>query len=101
MKRASFPLRLFGTIFKPFFFRREIEFRRNSNTAPELLVDNEVASDFEYERRRLLASIETFIARGPQGCSTDVHAFFGHLTPDEWGALIYKHLDHHLRQFAA
>jgi hypothetical protein len=23
----------------------------------------------------------------------------GHMTPDEWAILAYKHLDHHLRQF--
>jgi len=27
------------------------------------------------------------------------HPFFGPLTQKEWGKLIYKHLDHHLKQF--
>lgn len=27
------------------------------------------------------------------------HPFFGKLNRKEWGRLIYKHLDHHLRQF--
>ena len=27
------------------------------------------------------------------------HPLFGHLTPDQWGMMEYKHLDHHLRQF--
>jgi len=27
------------------------------------------------------------------------HGFFGKLSNKEWGILIYKHLDHHLRQF--
>lgn len=28
------------------------------------------------------------------------HPFFGTLTKKEWGQLIYKHLDHHLKQFS-
>lgn len=27
--------------------------------------------------------------------------FFGKLSPDEWGILRWKHLDHHLQQFGA
>ncbi len=27
------------------------------------------------------------------------HPFFGNLNQNEWGQLIYKHLDHHLKQF--
>lgn len=27
------------------------------------------------------------------------HPIFGRLTFDEWGILLYKHLDHHLKQF--
>ena len=27
------------------------------------------------------------------------HPMFGHFTPDQWGKMQYKHLDHHLRQF--
>lgn len=101
IKRAAFPLRVFGTLFKPFFFNREIPFRRLSRTAPELLRENESAVDFEHERRKLVASLDEFAARGPESCPSGPHAFFGRLTPEQWGALIYKHLDHHLRQFNA
>ena len=30
-----------------------------------------------------------------------IHAFFGKLTGEEWGRLMHKHIDHHLRQFGA
>src|SRR6202012_1633001 len=36
-RREPFPMNLIGSLFKPFFFRREIPFRRNSGAAPELL----------------------------------------------------------------
>jgi hypothetical protein len=29
------------------------------------------------------------------------HPAFGKLSPRAWGVLIYKHLDHHLKQFGA
>nr|ASV46725.1 hypothetical protein [uncultured bacterium] len=53
------------------------------------------------ERRRLCALIDRFAAAGPAGCTTYPHSFFRPLTPQEWAVLMYKHLDHHLRQFGA
>lgn len=29
------------------------------------------------------------------------HPFFGNLNRKEWASLIYKHLDHHLKQFSS
>ncbi len=34
-------------------------------------------------------------------CTKHPNFFFGRLTPVEWAALMYQHLDHHLRQFGA
>jgi len=48
---------------------------------------------------RLAGLIDRFAAGGPAGCTQHPHSFFGPLTPDEWAILMYKHLDHHLRQF--
>jgi hypothetical protein len=33
------------------------------------------------------------------GCTPHLHSFFGRLTAQAWAILMYKHLDHHLRQF--
>ena len=30
-----------------------------------------------------------------------IHGLFGRLDGDQWGSLVYKHLDHHLQQFGA
>ena len=73
--------------------------RKNSPTAPLLIVGD--ARDFEKERQRLGVLIDRFVAGGPEGCSTHPHCFFGPMTPQEWAVLMYKHLDHHLRQFDA
>jgi len=51
------------------------------------------------EKARLLTLITRFGKAGADGISEHPHVFFGELTPDEWGILQYKHIDHHLRQF--
>jgi len=56
--------------------------------------------DFETEKQKLLASLRAARTRGRGGIWTP-HVAFGPLTSDEWGRLHHKHLDHHLRQFAA
>ena len=55
--------------------------------------------DFAAERKRLSAVVERFATAGPSACTTHPHTFFGHLTADEWARLMYKHIDHHLKQF--
>jgi transposase InsO family protein len=70
---------------------------RNSMTNKNLVVRDE--RDFEVERQRLRGLIERFAAAGPSGCTKHPHSLFGPLTPMEWAALMYQHLDHHLRQF--
>jgi hypothetical protein len=56
-------------------------------------------SDFGAERERLLDLINRFAQRGPAETGKATHAFFGKISGDEWGQLIYKHIDHHLQQF--
>ena len=74
-KRESFPTNIIGTLFKPLFFGREIPFRRNSQTAPELLSAHSTACDFESERTMLLASINRFVTTAPAPYSQYLHAF--------------------------
>jgi hypothetical protein len=91
--------RILGPVIKPMAFREAEPMRRNSPTAKELVIKDD--RDFETERKRLSGLIDRFAAAGPTGCTAHPHAFFGSLTPDEWAVLMYKHLDHHLRQFGA
>ncbi len=94
--------RLFGRLLAPFVKSTvlgERPFSRNAPTDPEYKIADE--RDFENERARLEALVGKFCARGPAGADGLVHSFFGRLTADEWGRLMFKHLDHHLRQFSA
>jgi hypothetical protein len=98
----TFPPRMFlgrivGQFVKPMLLRDEEPMRRNSPTVKSLVVENE--RDLRTERERLCGLIDRFATAGPEGCTTHPHSFFGRLTPAEWATLMYKHLDHHLRQF--
>lgn len=89
--------RMLGWIVKPLALGNENPMRRNSPTAKTLVVADE--RDFETERKRLCGLIDRFAAGGPATCTKHPHSFFGQLKPEEWAELMYKHLDHHLRQF--
>lgn len=91
--------RILGRVVKPLALGNDDPIRRNTPTVPEMVVADE--RDLEGERRRLSGLIDRFAAGGPAGCTTHPHSFFGRLTPQEWAVLMYKHLDHHLRQFGA
>jgi len=91
--------RIIGRMVKPMLLRDEEPMRRNSPTVKSLVVEDE--RDVRTERERLCRLIDRFAAAGPEGCTTHPHSFFGRLTPNEWAILMYKHLDHHLRQFRA
>ncbi len=91
--------RILGPVIKPMALREGEPMRRNSPTSKELVIKGD--RNFESERKRLSGLIDGFAAAGPAGCTAHPHAFFGSLTPDEWAVLMYKHLDHHLRQFGA
>jgi hypothetical protein len=91
--------RVIGGFVKPMVLGNDDPMRRNSPTMPGLVVSDE--RQLETERARLCGLIDRFTAAGPQGCTTHPHSFFGRLNPQEWAILMYKHLDHHLRQFGA
>jgi len=95
--RGALPLRIMGRIIKPMVLGNDEPMRRNSPTAKDLVVQDE--RDLRTERERLCQLIDRFANSGPEKCTTHPHSFFGRLTPEEWAILMYKHLDHHLRQF--
>ena len=90
--------RIIGSFLKRMVLSNDTPFRRNSSTAPGLVVADQ--RELATERTRLRGLIDRFSA-GPTACTTNPHSFFGRLTPEEWAVLMYKHVDHHLRQFGA
>lgn len=73
-------------------------FPKSAPTAPELLARSPAAwnadiADLEGLLDRVSARGRDAHARWP------AHPAFGRLSRRAWGVLIYRHLDHHLRQF--
>ena len=89
--------RLIGGFVKSKALGNDEPLRKNSPTAPSMVVADK--RDLNSERDRLNLLIDRWVVAGPTGCTTHPHTFFGKLTSDEWAILMYKHLDHHLRQF--
>lgn len=91
---------LIGRILAPFFrasILGEKPFGRNSPTDPTFVVSD--PRDFEREKARLLDLVARFCDRGAAGADAQTHSFLGRISGEEWGVMMYKHLDHHLRQF--
>jgi hypothetical protein len=92
--------KLIGKILMPFFrktFLGEKPFGRNAPTDQSFVVADE--RELSAEREHLANVIAKFVARGADAAGRETHAFFGRMTGQEWGETMYKHIDHHLRQF--
>jgi hypothetical protein len=74
-------------------------FGRNLPTDGTFVISD--ARDFVRERDGLEGLVQAFGARGPAGLTKKPHPFFGAMTVEQWDRLMWKHLDHHLRQFGA
>ena len=76
-----------------------IPWPKGAETPTEMNV--EIASfslaDIEIEKRELL----DYLAKVRQQAHLKAHPFFGALNRKEWARLVYKHLDHHLKQFGS
>ena len=73
-------------------------FGKNSPTDKSYVFSDE--RDFNTEKTKLIGSLKKFYEGGPEKCTTHPHPFFGNFTADQWALFQWKHLDHHLRQFA-
>jgi len=100
--RLNLPRAFIGRLLAPFvksIYTNEKPFSRNSPTAKELVFSNPM--DFFREQEQLRTKVRQFHEGGEAKCTRHPHPFFGPLIPQEWGRGMYKHLDHHLRQFGA
>jgi hypothetical protein len=69
--------------------------RGRAMTAPEMLASKPTTWEAD------IAAIIDLMERVGKGTSNAVHPAFGPLTPEQWGRLCWKHMDHHLTQFGA
>ena len=90
--------RLIGPLFKTILIN-EKPFGKNGPTHKKLIISDQ--RDFVREQERLKNSVQQFHDHGEAGCTKRPHPFFGKLSAQDWSRGMYKHLDHHLRQFGA
>lgn len=72
-------------------------YKQGLPTGKELVITEE--KDFEAEKKKTLQSLEEIYNKGVKH-SWPQHPAIGKISGEEWGYAIWKHLDHHLRQFS-
>jgi hypothetical protein len=78
---------------------RYAPFPKGAPTAPELLA--RTPARWEDDVADVAALVERVGARSPNADDWPHHPAFGRLSGADWGVLVYRHADHHLRQFGA
>jgi len=87
--------RLFGKIALKKVLKDESPLRRNTPTLPQLRI-KETTGDIASEKKKWIALLNEYAHYVNPGF---FHTFFGKMTKEQVGQLVYKHADHHLRQF--
>ena len=87
---------LIGKFVKPMFYNDK-PLPQNMSTIPTIMIVDK--KDFEKEKEILIQKLIMFQKNGSEKCTKKPHPFFGKLSAEEWGKGLYKHLDHHLKQF--
>jgi len=89
---------LWRTIIK-FIVLRVLRRLPKSAKAPEgfkIEMNNEL--DFNTEKEKAITILKKAYSSTNE---TYVHPMFGNMSREEWGRLVYRHFDHHLRQFSS
>lgn len=90
-------IRILVQIFLKRTLTNEVPYKKNSPTAPAFLkVDTH---EFEKEKARLKNYIKEIEKMGAEKLCSIPSLSLGILKEKEWNNMLYKHLDHHLRQF--
>src|SRR5690606_7487936 len=92
IKKQFFPL---AFLFKKSLYNDK-PWRQNLPTAKSFKITEQ--KDFEPEKIALEKLIDEF-HQLKNKTQWEPHPLFGKFTPQQWGQMQYKHLDHHLRQF--
>ncbi|SDT63594.1 Protein of unknown function [Mucilaginibacter mallensis] len=87
--------RIFGKIALKNLLKDEKPMSRNAPTSPAFIV-RETSGDVTAERDKWIALTQEYANYSNPGFE---HWFFGKMTKEQIGQFVYKHTDHHLRQF--
>jgi len=87
--------RIFGRLILRGVLKDDAPFRKNTPTVPELKTQI-TSSNLDEQMANWHNRINSYKHYSNSGL---VHPFFGPMTREQVGQLVYKHYDHHLRQF--
>ncbi|MFL5772560.1 MAG: DUF1569 domain-containing protein [Flavisolibacter sp.] len=94
--KRSFMGRLFGKAGLKNLLREDKPFPRSAPTSNAFKI-KEDSGDIESEKKKWIELIESY-----KNFPGDyMHWFFGKMSKEQLGQFVYKHNDHHLRQFGA
>jgi len=88
--------RILGPLFKSSFYNDK-PWPKSTHTSPNYIITHQ--PNFEEEKSKLVHIMQNFSLAGEAGCTTHPNPFYGAITPEQYGKGMYKHLDHHLKQF--
>ena len=94
--KVNFIARLFKGMIRKVVFGPE-PYKKNSATVPQFKVTDE--KDFDTQKQILLDTIDRFFGMSIEEAQKIEHPLFGQMKRDEVGWAMYKHLNHHLKQF--
>jgi Protein of unknown function (DUF1569) len=93
--KRTFLGRLIGSMALKNLLKDERPLSRNAPTSPMFIV-RESEGNVQSEKQKWIALVEEY----EHYTNNDfVHWFFGKMTKEQVGYFVYKHTDHHLRQF--
>ncbi|TRX41460.1 DUF1569 domain-containing protein [Flavobacterium restrictum] len=94
--KINFLMKLLGKILKKKVLYGG-EMGKSSPTAKEFISTTNEA--LEKTKLEFIANISRFATEGKTAITVMDHPFWGKMTYEDWDALMWKHADHHLRQF--
>lgn len=94
--KINFLMKLLGKMLKKKVFYGG-DMGKNSPTAKEFIITEHF--DLEKVKSELIANFSRFAFEGTSSIKLMDHPFWGKMTYEDWDALMWKHTDHHLRQF--
>ena len=85
---------VFGKIALKSVMKDETPLRHSTPTIPELVITTK--GDVELQKAEWIACIKHYEHFSNPNFE---HVFFGKMTEEQIGYMVYKHINHHLRQF--
>lgn len=88
---------LFGRMVMNKIVKNDSPMTKNNPTHPALKIKGD--GDIDAQKTELISLLNCYPTANKTELKNLVHPFFGKLSLKEWEIYIYKHMDHHLRQF--